>query len=295
MTSSSSSRKNAKNTSPLWLLPLSGWMAFFYLIPLFFIIFTSFKTMVDYRLTNEYTLQNYIVIFTNPLYLKALGTSLWLAFRVVLITAAIAYPLGMVLAFVVPKRRRLLFLVLIIAPFWTSYLIRAYSWFIVLGNNGIVNVLLMKLGIITQPITILYTNTATMIGLVHYLMPIMTLNIYNTLENIDHNLLEAANDLGARGLKSFFYVILPLSAGGLVSGMMFIFILAFADFVSPATLGGQSVRVFPQLIVDSVQWNINWPLASSLSIVMIATIFLVLIVISLFRNVGNRELGGSGK
>ena len=201
----------------------------------------------------------------------------------------------MTLVFVVPRRWRVFLLILIIAPFWTSYLIRAYSWFIMLGNTGIVNMVLKSLGLIEKPLQILYTNTATTIGLIHYLMPIMTLTIYTTLENIDPKLLEAANDLGAGRMQSFFHVILPLSATGLVNGMMFIYILAFADFISPATLGGQNERVFPQLIVDAVQWNINWPLASALSIMMVAAIFGVLLVLSLFRSVGSRENGGSGK
>ena len=288
-------RRGAPNRSAGWLLPLSGGMTFFYLIPLAFIVLTSFRTMVNYQLTDQFTLQNYLTVLTEPLYWKALRVSLLLAVRVVLITTLIAYPLAMVLVFVVPRRWRTFFLILIIAPFWTSYLIRAYSWFIVLGNNGILNLMLEALGFIDQPVQILYTGAATTIGLVHYLLPIMTLTIYTTLENIDPSLLEAANDLGAGGIRSFVHVILPLSAGGLVNGMMFLFILAFADFVSPATLGGQSERVFPQLIVDAVQWNINWPLASALSMVMVTVILLVLLLLSLLRNIGNRENGGAGK
>jgi spermidine/putrescine transport system permease protein len=287
--------KTGGNRSAIWCLPISLWMVLFYLIPLLFIVATSFKTMGNYKLSNAYTIQSYIRIFTNDMYWKALGNSLFLSFKVVTLTTLIAYPLAMVLNYVVPKRWRMFFLVLIIAPFWTSYLIRAYSWFIVLGNTGVINTLMKMLGLITQPIQLLYTNTATTIGLVHYLLPLMTLNLYTTLENIDPKLLEAANDLGAGSMKSFWHVILPLSSGGLCNGLMFIFILAFADFVSPATLGGQMERVFPQLIVDAVQWNVDWPLASALSMVMVFTILAVLVVISLFRNIGNLENGGSGK
>ena len=289
------SRRGAPDHSAVWLLPLSTWMTVFYLIPLAFIISTSFRTMVNYQLTEGFTLQNYAAVFTDPLYWKALRVTQLLSVKVVAITTLIAYPLAMTLVFVVPRRWRVFLLILIIAPFWTSYLIRAYSWFIMLGNTGIVNMVLKSLGLIEKPLQILYTNTATTIGLIHYLMPIMTLTIYTTLENIDPKLLEAANDLGAGRMQSFFHVILPLSATGLVNGMMFIYILAFADFISPATLGGQNERVFPQLIVDAVQWNINWPLASALSIMMVAAIFGVLLVLSLFRSVGSRENGGSGK
>lgn len=287
--------KSKNYSSALWCLPVSFWMTVFYLIPLLFIVATSFKTMENYRLTDEFTLRSYERIFTNIAYWKALRNSLLLSLKVVAITALIAYPLALVLNYAVPKRWRNFFLVLIIAPFWTSYLIRAYSWFIVLGNTGIINTVLKSLGFIEQPVQILYTNTSTTIGLVHYLLPLMTLNLYTTLENIDPKLLEAAGDLGANRIKSFWHVILPLSSGGLCNSLMFCFILAFADFISPATLGGQLERVFPQLIVDAVQWNVDWPLAAALSMVMVFAILGVLIVISLFRNIGNLENGGSGK
>lgn len=279
----------------LWSLPLASWLGFFYLIPLLFIILTSFRTMVDYKLVNEYTLENYTRIFSNPIYLSALKNSLLLSLRVVVITTVIAYLLALALKYAIPSRLHTFFLVLIIAPFWTSYLIRAYSWFIILGNTGVMNGLLKSLHIIEQPLHILYTPTATIIGLVHYLLPLMTLNLFNAIDSIDDSILEAADDLGAGPVRKFFNIILPLSAPGLYSGLMFIFILAFADFVTPATLGGQMERVFPQLIVDAVQWNVDWPLAASLSVMMVAVICLILSVVSLLRNIGNREMGGSGK
>jgi len=284
-----------KRRSGLWSLPIASWLGVFYLIPLLFIVLTSFRRMIDYKLVNEYTLENYIRVFTNPTYLAALKNSLVLSVRVVLITTVLAYLLALALKYAVPDRLHTFFLVLIIAPFWTSYLIRAYSWFIVLGNTGVINGLLKALHVIEQPLHILYTPKATTIGLVHYLLPLMSLNLFNAIDSIDDSMLEAADDLGAGPLRKFFKIILPLSASGLCSGLMFIFILAFADFVSPATLGGQMQRVFPQLIVDAVQWNVDWPLAASLSVVMVFVICLILAGVSLLRNIGNREMGGSGK
>ena len=250
--------------------------------------------MIDYKLTDQFTLQNYAAMLSEPLYWKAMSISLSLALKTVFITTLIAFPLALTLVYSVPVKRRTFFLILIIAPFWTSYLIRAYSWYVILGNKGIVNIVLMRLGFISQPIKLLYTNTATTIGLIHYLLPIMTLNLYTTLENIDPKLLEAADDLGASRLQIFTQIIFPLSRTGLINGMMFIYILAFADFISPATLGGQAERVFPQLIVDAVQWNINWPMAASLSVMMVLSIFIVLAVFSRFRHL-DIERGGSGK
>lgn len=279
----------------IWLTPISGWMLLFYLLPVGYIFLVSFMSMADYRLTHEWTLANYRLIFEQNMYHKAYFASLWLSVRVVLITTLIAYPLGYALAFVVPKGWRIVFLVAIIAPFWTNYLVRAYAWQTILANKGILNYFLLSSGVIKEPLEILYTYAATTIGLVHYLLAIMTLNIYTTLENMDKRLLEAATDLGASRWQAFWRITLPLSSGGLITGAMFIFVLAFADFISPSVLGGQTQRVFPQLIVDAIQWNINWPLASAFAVVMVTTILMVLAILSRWLNLGERTKGGYAK
>jgi spermidine/putrescine transport system permease protein len=276
----------------VWLTPISGWMLIFYALPVGYIFLVSFMSMVNYRLVTDWTLANYRYIFAQSMYHKAYFTSLWLSLKAVVLTTLVAYPLAYAMAFAVPKRWRLILLVAIIAPFWTNYLVRAYSWQIILANKGILNYFLLSAGIIKQPVEILYTHTATVIGLVHYLLAIMTLNIYTTLENIDKKLLEAARDLGAGQWQTFWRVTLPLSSGGLITGGMFIFVLAFADFVSPSVLGGQTQRVFPQLVVDAIQWNINWPMASAFAVIMVTTILIVLAFLSRWLTIGKRTEGG---
>jgi spermidine/putrescine transport system permease protein len=278
-----------------WLAPISGWMLFFYVLPVGFIFLASFMTTENYQLTPNWTLANYRFLFAQEMYYKAFFTSLWLTVKAVVFTILLAYPLGYALAFVVPKRWRPVLLVAIIAPFWTNYLVRAYSWQTILANKGMLNYMLLSLGVIKEPLEILYTHTATTIGLIHYLLAIMTLNIYTTLENIDKRLLEAARDLGANRWQTFWRVTLPLSSGGLITGAMFIFVLAFADFVSPSVLGGQTERVFPQLVVDAVQWNINWPMASAFAVIMVATILIVLAGLSRWLKIGERTEGGYAK
>ena len=214
-----------KRSSALWCFPVASWLGIFYMIPLVFIILNSFRKMVNYQIVNDFTLDNYIKVFTNPAYGTAMCNSLFLTCKVVLITTVVAYLLALVLKYAVPASWRTFFLVLIIAPFWTSYLIRAYSWFIVLGNAGVINKVLLALGWIEEPLKILYTTKATTIGLIHYLLPLMTLNLFNTMDSIDDTLLEAADDMGAGKFRKFFYIILPLSSGGLCNGLMFIFIL----------------------------------------------------------------------
>jgi len=275
----------------IWLTPISTWMLFFFALPVGYMFLVSFMSMTDYQLTYDWTLSNYQIIFERGLYHRAYINSLSLSMRVVLITTLIAYPLGYALAFVVPRQWRLVFLVAIIAPFWTNYLVRAYAWQTILSNTGILNYALLSLGVIGEPIDILYTHRATTIGLTHYLLAIMTLNIYTTLENIDRRLIEAAKDLGASSWQAFWRITLPLSSGGLITGAMFIFVLAFADFVSPSVLGGQTRQVFPQLIVDAIQWNVNWPLASAFAVIMVATILIVLGIMSRWMNLGKRTKG----
>ncbi|MDR7428097.1 MAG: ABC transporter permease [Armatimonadota bacterium] len=257
----------------LWLLlPITTWQVLFYLTPALFLLLASFWVMREYRLTPAWTLQNYRVFFQEFMYLKAYVLSLGFATSTVLLTVLVAYPFAYALAFCVPPRARLVALVAVIAPFWTNYLVRGYAWQTILANNGVLNYLLLRLGVISAPLDILYTLTAARIGLVHFLLAIMTLILYSTLEGIDKSLLEAAADLGANRLRAFTEVIFPLSSGGLVAGSMFTFVLAFADFVSPAVLGGQAQRVFPQLVVDAVQWTVNWPQASAFAVIMVVTI-----------------------
>jgi ABC-type spermidine/putrescine transport system permease subunit I len=258
-----------------FLLPISLWQAVFYLASAAFLVLASFWIMKDYRLTPIWTLQNYIVFFKEFIYFKAYLTSLVFATTTVLITIVVAYPFAYALVFVLPRRLLAVALIAVIAPFWTNYLVRAYAWQLILANNGILNYVLLQLRIITEPLDILYTLMAARIGLIHFLLAIMTLILYSTLDGIDKRLLEAAADLGAGRLRTFTEVILPLSSGGLVAGAMFIFVLAFADFVSPAVLGGQAQRVFPQLVVDAVQWTVNWPQASAFAVIMVTTILTI--------------------
>ena len=275
-----------------WLIPMAVWMGLLYAVPLGIIVYTSFRS----QSAPGFTLEGYRKLLENGAYLTALLNSLWLAVRVVAIAVCIAFPASYILCFVVPERFRLFLLILLIIPFWTNYLIRAYAWISILGGNGLFNSLLLHLGIIDQPLEILYTEAATVIGLVHYVTPVLILFTYSTMEGIHENLLEAACDLGAGRLRTIWEVILPLSSGGITGGVIYVFIIAFADYITPTTLGGQSIVVFPQLVVDAVQWTINWLLASVLSVAMTAAASVVIAAILLLRIGGSsQEEGGSGK
>ena len=264
-----SSRLSLAKRPWLGLLPVTAWQAAFYLVPLVLIILTSFWVMHEFRLSPDWTTDNYRRLMASPGVLRAFWTSITVSFTVVAISTVIAYALAYVIAFHVPRRYRLLLLIALIAPFWTNYLVRAYAWQLILGSNGLLNYLLVNSGLTAEPLRILYTHTATRIGLVHLVTPLMTLMLYVTLENINPRLMDAAADLGARGFRRFIHVVLPLSRPGLAVGLMLTFVLVFTDFISPAVLGGQARRTVTQLVVDSIQWSVNYPRGAAISVLMI--------------------------
>jgi spermidine/putrescine transport system permease protein len=230
------------------------------------------------RLVTQWTLLNYIRIFSKMPYLIAYLRSLGLSLTTVVVSSILAYPLAYAIAFEVSRKYRRLFLVAMILPFWTNYLIRAYSWQIILANNGLLNQILIKLNLIAAPITILYTHIATEVGFTYFYMVLMALLLYSNMETIGPSLLEAAGDLGAGRFKIFMEIIFPLTLPGLTVGSIFVFIMSFGDFVSPAILGGGTKPVFTQMVIDEIQGTVDWPMASALTVVMVVTIVLILVL-----------------
>ncbi len=281
-------RRRVRSWSWLGLLPLTIWQAAFYVVPAVLLFLASFWVLQSYELVANWTLDNYRQVFGRQSHLDAYLTSLSLSVSVVLITIALAYPAAYAVAFVVPARWQRACLIAMVIPFWTNYLVRAYSWQLVLANNGLINFVLQDLGLRDAPVTILYTHAATRVGLVHFLVVLLTLALYTRMESIDRNLLEAAQDLGASRFRAFLEVVLPLTRSALLTGVMFIFVLAFADYVAPAVLGGQTRRVYPQLVVDAIQNDVDYPLAAAFATVMVATILLVVGVLSRFQSKGEQ-------
>ncbi len=259
------------------LLPITVWEILFFVFPVCLIFIASFLIVQELRLVFRWTFENYADIFSKPPYWEAYVRSFRLALTAVVLSATIAYPLAYAVAFEVSHRYRRLLMVAMIIPFWTNYLIRAYSWQIILANNGLLNQILKILRIIETPITILYTHTATEVGFTHFYMVLMTMLLYSSMDAINRNLLEAASDLGASKFRTFVEIILPLSFPGLIVGSIFVFILSFGDFVGPSILGGGKKPVFTQMIVDEIQGTINLSMASALAVIMVVTILIILI------------------
>jgi spermidine/putrescine transport system permease protein len=193
---------------------------------------------------------------------------------VTLVSILIAYRFAWVLAFVVPERWQRVALLLAVLPFWTSYVVRCYSWLLVLAEQGIVNDALLWLGITDAPIQLANTRFATITGFVHFFVMLLTLTIYANLKQLSPNYQKAAADLGASPFRVFWHVVLPLTLPGIMVGAFLTFVLAIGDYVTPQILGGNKELVLPQVIMMQFQRRNDIPLSSALSIVLMLVISL---------------------
>jgi len=227
--------------------------------------FTDLITWSDGMLNIALNLGNYISLTDDPLYIDAYLQSLEVAAISTLCCLAIGYPLAWAVAHSSKSMRNIL-LLLIILPSWTSFLIRVYAWIGILKDNGILNNFLIWLHVIDQPLVILHTNLAVYIGIVYSYLPFMVLPIYTALTRLDYSLVEASLDLGARPLKTFFQVIVPLTKGGIIAGSMLVFIPAVGEYVIPALLGGPDSIMIGRVLWEEFFNNRDWPVASAVAI-----------------------------
>lgn len=249
--------------------------------------YTDLMTWADDQLSVALNLANYFQLTDDPLYAEAYLQSLQIAAVSTLCCLAIGYPLAWAVAHSKPSTRNIL-LLLVILPSWTSFLIRVYAWMGILKNNGVLNNVLMWLGVIDQPLVILHTNLAVYIGIVYAYLPFMVLPIYTALTRLDYSLVEASLDLGARPLKTFFSVIVPLTKGGIIAGSMLVFIPAVGEFVIPELLGGPDSIMIGRVLWQEFFNNRDWPVASSVAIVML---LLLIVPIMWFHKYQNKAAG----
>jgi len=225
---------------------------------------------------------NYQFLLADSLYLNAYLSSLKVAFISTVIALLIGYPMAYFIARSEEKTRNLL-LMLIILPFWSSFLLRVYAWIGFLKGNGVINNILMSMGLISDPITMLQTDFAVYVGIVYTYLPFMILPLYTNLVKLDGALLESAADLGARPITTFFTITLPLSLPGIIAGSMLVFIPAIGEFVIPALLGGPDTLMIGRVMWDEFFSNRDWPVASSVAIAML---FVVVLPVMFLRNLG---------
>ena len=271
------------------LAPVVLYDGLFFLLPLVFLIWIGFWSVENYQAVPGFSFANYgdifSQLFTKSRYAFAIAQSLWVAATTTLLGILLCYPFAMALAFVVPPSLQRFALVLAIAPFWTSYILRLYAWQTVINTNGLINTLLMQLGWIEAPLQIIFTQVGTRIGLLHYLAPIMILILYLVLRSIDPTLLRASQNLGATTWQTFWRVLLPLSKPGIVYSAVFGSIISLGDVLSGIILGGGtgksilgSLPLFSTVIFNEYAASTNLPRTSALATLLIGIMVLILAV-----------------
>jgi len=262
-----------------WLLisPALLWTGAFFIVPFIWMLILSLWTRQGRELVASWTLANYLSFFEKAHLFKGLVVSLQITGVVTVISLLLAWPLAFILAEKVPKRWQRTALLLAILPFWTSYVVRSYSWLLVLSNGGLVNQALMTLGIINEPLALSANRIGTIIGFVHFFVMLLTLTIYANLVQLSPNYRRAATDLGANGLQTFCYVILPLTRPGIMVGAFLTFVLCMGDYITPQILGGNNELVLPQVIMLQLGRRADVPMAATLSLVLMTVITLAYI------------------
>ena len=222
------------------------------------------------------TFDNFLYLFQDSLYFVTYLNSVKLAFIATLFTLLIGYPIAYGIARS-PQPTRNILLLLVVIPFWISFLLRVYSWMGILKTNGLINGFLLWLGVIDQPLELLYTDTAVYIGMVYSYLPYMILPLYANLVKLDIRLLEAASDLGAKKWQGFVDVTLPLSMPGIIAGCLLVFIPAIGEYVIPALLGGADTLMIGRVLFDEFFLNRDWPVASAVAIVLLLLLVLPIV------------------
>ncbi|MCQ4313860.1 ABC transporter permease subunit [Pseudomonas stutzeri] len=277
------------------------WLALFFLLPFIIVLKISFAAAdvaippyteifayAEQQLQVVINLGNYIFLSEDDLYWAAYAGSLKIAFFSTLMCLLIGYPMAYAIARA-RKDLQTVLLLLIMMPTWTAILIRVYAWMGILSSNGILNGLLQGMGLIDEPLRILNTDLAVYIGVVYSYLPFMILPLYANLVKHDLSLLEAASDLGARNLTSFWKITVPLSKNGVIAGCMLVFIPVVGEFVIPELLGGPETLMIGKVLWQEFFNNRDWPVASALAVVMLA---ILLVPIILFNRNQAKELEG---
>lgn len=261
-----------------WTLlgPGVGWLALFFLVPIFLMLaYSAMPPGVYGGVEPGFTLEHYRRFF-EPLYLRILWRTVWWAAVATAVCLLLGYPVAWVIAR--SRRRRGLLLFLVVLPFWSSFLVRTFAMIFLLRDTGLINTLLLRLGLVREPLILLYTPFAVLTGLVYGLLPFMILPIYASLEKLDPALFEAAEALGARPPARFFRVALPLSLPGVVAGALLVFVPALGTFLTSDLLGGARQVMIGNLVQNQFTVARNWPFGSAASFVLMGVVLAAVVV-----------------
>jgi putative spermidine/putrescine transport system permease protein len=238
-----------------------------FLIPMLYILMQSFQNQHE-----QFSFENYLTFVKDPYYLQILWRTVKISLWTVIVCLGLGYPVALFMAQASPKWRGIVTFA-IICPHLISVVIRNFGWVIILGEKGWINTILLKIGIINHPLKLMYNELGVVIGLVDANMVYMVLAIATSLYQIDGSIYKAADILGARRAQSFFTITLPLSLPGIVAGMTLVFSLSMSAFVTPALMGGTSVKVLPVIAYEKIMSQLNWPLGAALSFLLLTSTF----------------------
>ena len=268
----------------LLALPCSATLLIAFIIPM---VYTFIKALMTDNLTY------YTKFFTDPFYMEIFGRTIVLSVKTTLVTLLLGYPTAYFIARTKSKIKGVL-IVATIFPFLVSAVIRAYGWMVILGNSGLLNQFFMNLGIIEEPLDLMYTETSVMIGMIQLLLPYMILAITSVIQSIDKNVENAARSLGANPVQTFFKVTLPLSAPGVISGCILVFTMGMTSYITPQLLGGAQYLTMTTLIYNQIKTTYNLEFANAICYILVFAILVFQVVSNSFSNSVNRRLG-SGK
>ena len=266
----------------LLALPASLALLFFFILPMVYIMI---------RTLTENGTADFTEFFTDPFYLDIL----WTTIRVSLVSTAVSLLLGYPTAYYMARttsRLKQAMVIVILFPFLVSAVVRSYGWMVILGTNGLLNQLLLGLGLISEPLKLLNTEAAVIIGMIHLLIPYMILSLVGVLQSIDPNVEYAAYSLGASPMTTFRKVVFPLSTPGIISGCVLVFTMSMTSYVTPKLLGGSKFRMMATMVVQEINVNFDWGAASAISYILLAVILAVQVVVVLVTGRYMKRMGG---
>ncbi|PEK08534.1 ABC transporter permease [Bacillus toyonensis] len=275
----------------LLALPTVAWLLIFFLVPLVFVLGFAFMQRGAYGTVEmQFTLDNIVRVF-DPLYMGTLWETVKIAVITTVLCLLIGYPFAYTIT-IVDRKYRSILLLLATIPFWINFLVRSYAWIVILRSQGLVNTLLLKLGIISEPLNLLYNTPSVILGMVYSLLPFMILPVYAAIEQLDKRKLEAAYDLGATPVKAFWNVTVPMTMSGIATGSILVFVSSIGMFVVSDVMGGSKVALVGNVIQNQFLGARDWPFGSALS--MIVVLFSVLLIYLYYRATKVYKYDGNG-
>ena len=268
----------------LLALPAAAFLAIFFLAPLIEMSSRSVTEPVGAGLSN------YTRFFEQEAYVRVLTTTFWIAILTTAVCLLVGFPFAYLMT-VVPGRITGLLLIAVLLPFWSSALVRTFAWQVILRDTGIINTVLLDLGLVSEPLPLIRTTTGVIIGMSHILLPFMVLPIWAVLRRIDPEYSRAAANLGASPATAFRRIVLPLSLPGALAGCLLVFVLALGFYITPALLGGPRDQMISQLIVEQIEQQLDWGFAAAMSVLLMAATFAILFAASRFVRL--RDVFGS--